>query len=661
MTQRTLAALRIGNFKAFADTQRIPLKPITLIFGPNSAGKSSFIHSLAFAHEAEYGRDKSGAARLDIHRTGIGGGSIDLGGFRQFVHRGQANKRMEWGAELDVTALDKRLRELLDGVRSVSLTLSIGIELDDQERAKRGADPRVDAVIMTADGEELLHMSHRQTNSLGTTFRLDRLTSGHAVFRRIVRAIIESSTTAETLRDGDLGLIDAAIAGLLPDLEAHTSRFLPDTVSLRKQDEAGATMANVLVPISKANRREDFARALRAYFPAILDELIGGLSRSIAYPLSWLRYLGPVRERPPRHLAFPEQRDPNWEAGGGFAWDVLARDETVRERVNEWLAGHPGISGMDAAIKALEEESDAASWMKTPYRLFVDRYTANTELRDALVQAFYEKPLTLLERRELLTKNLAQVYEALREKYETNQARAEEHANQLKPWIERIQAARSAGEREQLMEEAMAFFRAEQEKLFDSPDTQEEMYWQQRIDEIPYEDALARAAEFMTALDKRDAAAISELRLLDIHKRTAVSLCDVGFGISQVLPVLVLAYGSEKRLIAIEQPEIHLHPALQAELGDVFIESALGKKQNTFILETHSEHLILRLMRRVRETAAGEMPEGAQPLHPDDIQIIYVRPDGTSSRFVELPIDSSGEFVQPWPDGFFPERAKELF
>ena len=57
-SSRLLHALRVGNFKAFADTQRIPLKPITLIFGPNSAGKSSFIHSLALAHEAQFGREK---------------------------------------------------------------------------------------------------------------------------------------------------------------------------------------------------------------------------------------------------------------------------------------------------------------------------------------------------------------------------------------------------------------------------------------------------------------------------------------------------------------------------------------------------------------------------------------------------------------------------
>ena len=83
-----LTALHIGNFKAFADTQRIPLKPITLIFGPNSAGKSSFIHSLALAHEAQFGRDKRSLARLDVHHTDIGGSSIDLGRRRRPGARG---------------------------------------------------------------------------------------------------------------------------------------------------------------------------------------------------------------------------------------------------------------------------------------------------------------------------------------------------------------------------------------------------------------------------------------------------------------------------------------------------------------------------------------------------------------------------------------------
>jgi len=152
-----------------------------------------------------------------------------------------------------------------------------------------------------------------------------------------------------------------------------------------------------------------------------------------------------------------------------------------------------------------------------------------------------------------------------------------------------------------------------------------------------------------------------ELTLRDRNTGTLVSHRDIGIGVSQLLPVLVKAYASKNSVIAIEQPEIHLHPALQAELADVFIESAVGEQKNTYILETHSEHLILRLLRRIRETAEGDLPKGKTRITPADVAILYVKPDKDGSRIVELPVNSEGDFDRPWPDGFFPERAKEIF
>jgi predicted ATPase len=125
--------------------------------------------------------------------------------------------------------------------------------------------------------------------------------------------------------------------------------------------------------------------------------------------------------------------------------------------------------------------------------------------------------------------------------------------------------------------------------------------------------------------------------------------------------VLVAAYASENKILAMEQPEIHLHPALQAELGDVFIASALGQQKNTFILETHSEHLILRILRRVRETQEGKQPANGVPVRPEDVAVLYISPTRGGSIVTEIPITAEGDFATRWPEGFFPERAKELF
>jgi predicted ATPase len=118
---------------------------------------------------------------------------------------------------------------------------------------------------------------------------------------------------------------------------------------------------------------------------------------------------------------------------------------------------------------------------------------------------------------------------------------------------------------------------------------------------------------------------------------------------------------SKEKTLLIEQPELHLHPALQAELGDVFIESALGKNKNTFLIETHSEHLILRLLRRIRETTESELEEGDNPLRPEDVAVIYAKPTEKGTELIELRITEDGDFADKWPDGFFAERAKELF
>jgi predicted ATPase len=129
-----------------------------------------------------------------------------------------------------------------------------------------------------------------------------------------------------------------------------------------------------------------------------------------------------------------------------------------------------------------------------------------------------------------------------------------------------------------------------------------------------------------------------------------VALSDVGFGISQILPFVVQSLAASDQIISIEQPEVHIHPRLQADLGDLLIEAIKEPRQNQFLIETHSEHLALRLQRRVRE----------KKLSPDQISIVYVSRGPNGATVQPLRLDEEGDFIDDFPGGFFPERLREL-
>jgi hypothetical protein len=141
------------------------------------------------------------------------------------------------------------------------------------------------------------------------------------------------------------------------------------------------------------------------------------------------------------------------------------------------------------------------------------------------------------------------------------------------------------------------------------------------------------------------------LRLIDKDTGVNVSIQDVGFGISQVLPIIVQSMLSRNSTLLIEQPEIHIHPRLQAELGSLLAECIKPPFENQFIIETHSEHLMLRLQKLIRK---GE-------LKPEDISVIYVDRGAEGSKCLHLRLDEEGDFIDEWPDGFFEEDFNEIF
>jgi predicted ATPase len=128
-----------------------------------------------------------------------------------------------------------------------------------------------------------------------------------------------------------------------------------------------------------------------------------------------------------------------------------------------------------------------------------------------------------------------------------------------------------------------------------------------------------------------------------------VLITDVGFGVSQILPVLVLCfYVPEGSTVILEQPEIHLHPAVQAGLADVLID-AWQKRKVQVLLESHSEHLLRRLQRRVAEEGVPK----------DDIGLFFCSMGERGSRLTALNLDLFGTITN-WPKEFFGDEFGEI-
>jgi len=153
-----------------------------------------------------------------------------------------------------------------------------------------------------------------------------------------------------------------------------------------------------------------------------------------------------------------------------------------------------------------------------------------------------------------------------------------------------------------------------------------------------------------------------EVHLKLRHKSNGclVEIEDVGVGISQIIPVLVAIINGGG--VFIQQPELHLHPKLQAQLADAFIECTNSGAWSNFVIESHSEHFLLRLLRRIRESRKSDIKNKLFSLESTQLSVLYVNKLGDgSSKIFPLRISEDGEFIDRWPNGFFTERDGELF
>ena len=140
-----------------------------------------------------------------------------------------------------------------------------------------------------------------------------------------------------------------------------------------------------------------------------------------------------------------------------------------------------------------------------------------------------------------------------------------------------------------------------------------------------------------------------EVQIRKTEHGPSVLITDVGFGLSQVLPVLVLCYYvPEHSVLLLEQPELHLHPLAQSWLADVFIE-AVQNLGIQIIVESHSEHFLRRLQRRIAE----------EIINVDKTALYFCKMANSSSVTEKLDVDMFGD-IRNWPTDFFGDEMGEL-
>lgn len=177
----------------------------------------------------------------------------------------------------------------------------------------------------------------------------------------------------------------------------------------------------------------------------------------------------------------------------------------------------------------------------------------------------------------------------------------------------------------------------------------------------PFQGVIARWLQELGLLDSFEVRPIAEHRKeYEVWVRThgatqTVNLPDVGFGVSQVLPVVVQCfYASPHTTLILEQPEIHLHPRVQAALADLFIEAVQSRENGAdrsiqLIVESHSEHFLRRLQTRVAQ----------EVVKPADVALYFCEATEEGAALQPLEVNLYGEITN-WPDNFFGDEMGEL-
>jgi len=534
-----LKALTLENFKGIREPVRIEFAPVTLLFGPNNAGKSTVVQALHYAREIfEHGNTDPG-------RTLLGGDVLDLGGFDILVHNHNRNLPIRIGFELDVSS------ENLGDIEKWTNNQGFGDAVFGDEfeivQAVVEVEIRWSSFVGENGGPYIAqcdlsygYVYKGSTSSNELLFRISSSVDGKNISFQVVdpRHMVLGWVRSEGERNSE----DKEFT----PLDEYNSPFSKTDLIPLKSKTVLPPSGRLLNFPDSTGRNDD--NELGYNDVELLDnQVISSLTLApislVRKILGRFRYLSPFREMPERNHAPARSFDEFRWANGLAAWDLLIlKGKSLEEQVNLWLTHEDLLnSGFRVKVKRFKE----------------------LDINGPLMMALSGE--TALDDQEWIREALASL--------------PEQH----------------------------------------------------------------------------------QLRIHDLQRDVELFPKDMGVGISQVVPVLVAAIHSQNGLVAIEEPESNIHPAFQVVLGDLFISQTREKSDLMFLVETHSEHLMLRFLRRIRETGENELPPGAPSLTPEGIAVYFVEPEEDGPRIHRIRIDRDGDFIDRWPRGFFQERMKELY